>query len=157
MLACAGDDEWCVVSLRSAADRRAVATAIGHDGGDLDAALAAWFAERSPAQVTEALQAAGVPAGPMNRAGDVHDDPQLRLRNVLSDMAHPLFEHPLVTEAGPAHYRIIPPAPQNPAPLPGADTRRVCRDVLGLTADEVEALVADGVLFTAADRTGVGT
>ena len=156
VLACAGDDEWCVVSLRSEADRRAVATAIGHGAGDLDAALAAWVAERSPAEVTEALQAAGVPAGPMNRADDVHDDPQLRLRNVFSDMAHPLFEHPLVTEAGPAHYRSIPPAPQNPAPLPGADTRRICRDVLGMTADEVEGLIADGVLFTrSADRTGV--
>jgi crotonobetainyl-CoA:carnitine CoA-transferase CaiB-like acyl-CoA transferase len=149
VLACAGDDEWCVVSLRSEADRRAVALVVDGD-------LAAWVAARSPAEATEALQAAGVPVGPMNRPGDVHDDPQLRLRNVFSDMAHPLFEHPLVTEAGPAHYRIIPPAPQNPAPLPGADTRRVCRDVLGLTADEVEALVADGVLFTAADRTGVG-
>ena len=93
----------------------------------------------------------------MNRAGDVHDDPQLRLRNVFSDMAHPLFEHPLVTEAGPAHYRSIAPALQNPAPLPGADTRRICRDVLGMTDDEVEGLVADGQPFTAADRTGVGT
>ena len=141
--------------LRSEADRRTVATAIGHAAGDLDAALAAWAAARSPAEVTEALQAVGVPAGPMTRAGDVHDDPQLRLRNVLSDMAHPLFEQPLVTEAGPAMYRNIPPALQNPAPLPGADTRRVCRDVLGMPADEVEGLIADGVLFTAAatDRT----
>jgi len=150
VLACAGDDEWCVVSLRSQADRHAVASVVNGD-------LAAWAAQRSPAQVSEALQAAGVPAGPMNRAGDVHDDPQLRLRNVFSDMAHPLFEHPLVTEASPAHYRSIPPAPQNPAPLPGADTRRICRDVLGLTTDEVDGLIADGVLFTAADRTGVGT
>jgi crotonobetainyl-CoA:carnitine CoA-transferase CaiB-like acyl-CoA transferase len=159
VLACAGDDEWCVVSLRSEADRRAVASAIGHDAGDVEAALAAWVADRSPAEVAEALQAAGVPAGPMNRAGDVHDDPQLRLRKVFSDMAHPLFEQPLVTEAGPAPYRSIPPAPQNPAPLPGADTRRVCLDVLGMAADEIEDLIADGVLFTAgdADRTGVGT
>jgi len=91
----------------------------------------------------------------MNRAGDVHDDPQLRLRKVFSDMAHPLFEQPLVTEAGPAPYRGIPPAPQNPAPLPGADTHRICRDVLGMAADEIEGLIADGVLFT--ERSGVRT
>ncbi|HTY26648.1 MAG TPA: CoA transferase, partial [Mycobacterium sp.] len=114
VLGCAGDDEWCVVSLRSQADRAAVAALIGYPSGDFDAALAAWAAGRSPAEVTDALQAAGVPAGPMNRADDVHDDPQLRLRNVLADMPHPFFEHPLVTEAGPAPYRHIPPAAQNP-------------------------------------------
>ena len=160
VLACIGDDEWCVVSLRSQADRRAAATAIGHVAGDLDAALAAWVADRSPADAAQALQAAGVPAGPMNRTDDVYDDPQLRLRKVFSDMAHPLFEHPLVTEAGPAPYRGIPPAPQNPAPLPGADTRRICREVLGMSANEVEGLIADGVLFATSDdanRTGVGT
>ena len=31
VLACAGDDEWCVVSLRSEADRRAVASVVDGD------------------------------------------------------------------------------------------------------------------------------
>lgn len=155
VLACAGDDEWCVVSLRSAADRDAVAAVIRHESGELDAALAAWAAARSPAEVSDTMQAAGVAAGPMNRALDVHDHPQLVLRKVFSDMAHPLFEDPLVTEAGPAPYRNIPPAPQNPAPLPGADTARVCRDVLGLAPEEIERLIGDGVLFTAQEKTGV--
>ncbi|WP_167101248.1 CoA transferase [Mycobacterium sp. DL592] len=151
VLACAGDDEWCVVSLRSDDDRRSVASVTGCD-------LAAWAAQRSPAEAAAALQAAGVPAGPMNRASDIADDPQLQLRKVFSDMVHPLFEHPLPTEAGPAPYRYIPPALQNPAPLPGADTRRVCRDVLGMGEDQIDALIADGVLFTASDdRTGART
>ncbi|MCI4675715.1 CaiB/BaiF CoA transferase family protein [Candidatus Mycolicibacterium alkanivorans] len=159
ILACAGEDEWCVASLRSESDRRGIATAIGEGAGDLDAAVTSWAAERSPAEVAEALQAAGVPAGPMNRAEDVLEHPQLRLRNVFSDMAHPLFEHPLVTEAGPAPYRNIPPAAQNPAPLPGADSRRVCRVVLDMDDAEIDSLIADGVLFTAGDseRTGART
>ena len=101
-------------------------------------------------QAAEELQAAGVPAGPMYRATDLHDDPQLQLRNVFADMVHPLFDVPLPTEAGPAPYRHIPPAPQRPAPLPGADTRQVCRDVLGLADDDIEQLIADGVLFATA-------
>lgn len=143
VLPCAGDDEWCVVSIRSAADRQAIETVIGTEE------LAAWTRDLSPAQAAEALQAAGVPAGPMCRATDLQDDPQLRSRKVLSDMAHPLFDMPLTAEAGPALYRHIPPALQRPAPLPGADTRQVCRDVLGMTADDIDQLIADGVLFAA--------
>jgi crotonobetainyl-CoA:carnitine CoA-transferase CaiB-like acyl-CoA transferase len=152
VLPCAGDDEWCVVSVRSDADRQAIATLIG------PGELAAWVRDRSPLQAAEALQAAGVPAGPMYRPTDLHDDPQLRLRNVFSDMVHPLFDVPLPTEAGPAPYRHISPAPQRPAPLPGADTRQVCRDVLGMAGDDIEQLIADGVLFAPAadtETTGV--
>ncbi|MCX2929636.1 CoA transferase [Mycobacterium sp. CVI_P3] len=147
VLPCAGDDEWCVVSIRSDADRHAIATVTGQQE------LAAWIRDRPPIRAAEALQAAGVPAGPMNRAADLHDDPQLRSRKVFSDMAHPLFAVPLSTEAGPAPYRHIPSAPQRPAPLPGADTRQVCRDVLGMANGDIDQLIADGVLFTTAGDT----
>lgn len=142
---CAGDDEWCVVSIESEAERRTVADLTGRPG---PAGLPEWTRTRTPDEAAGLLQAAGVPAGPMNRAEEVYADPQLQLRNVFSDMAHPLFEVPLPTESGAAPYRHIPPAPQRPAPLPGADTRAICRDVLGLAADETERLIADGVLFS---------
>ena len=60
-------------------------------------------------------------------------------------------EHPLPTEAGPAPYRHIPPAPQRPAPLPGADTRQVCREVLAMDDTDIEGLITNGVLFSTAD------
>ncbi|OYN78449.1 CaiB/BaiF CoA transferase family protein [Mycolicibacterium sphagni] len=152
VLPCAGDDEWCVVSIRSDADRQTLATVVGQQE------LAAWTRDRSPLQAAEALQAAGVPAGPMNRAIDVREDPQLGSRNVFSDMIHPLMPAPLPTEAGPAPYRHIPTAPQRPAPLPGADTRQVCRDVLDMTDSDIDQLIADGVVFVpagSAETTGV--
>jgi crotonobetainyl-CoA:carnitine CoA-transferase CaiB-like acyl-CoA transferase len=62
-------------------------------------------------------------------------------------MAHPLFDHPLPAETGPAPFQHIPPAPQHPAPLPGQDTREVCRNLLGMTANETERLIRDRVLF----------
>lgn len=144
VLPCAGSDEWCVVSIRSAADRRAVAAVTG--GAD----LAGWASQRTPQLAAELLQAAGVAAGPMNRPDDVYDHPQLRWRGVLGDMAHPLFEAPLPAETGPAPFRNIPHSPQRPAPLPGADTERVCRDVLGMSPAEIGELIDAGVLFAAA-------
>lgn len=47
-----------------------------------------------------------------------------------------------------APYTGIPAAELRPAPMPGEQTRQICREVLGLTADEAERLIANGVLFT---------
>lgn len=141
VLPCAGDDEWCVVSLSSEGDRRAVADLVGEAG------LADWGAARTPQDAAERLQSAGVAAGPMLRPDDVYVHPQLQWRHVLTDMSHPLFDVPLPAESGPAPFLNIPPAPQRPAPLPGADTRWVCREVLGMPAEQTEQLIADGVLF----------
>jgi crotonobetainyl-CoA:carnitine CoA-transferase CaiB-like acyl-CoA transferase len=149
VLPCAGDDEWCVVSISSGADRQAIAAVTG------DVTLADWAALRTPQQVADRLQVAGVAAGPMYRPDDVYDHPQLRWRNVLTDMTHPLFDVPLPAETGPARFRNIPDAPQRPAPLPGADTWQVCRDVLGMTDQQTQELIAAGVMFAAEDREGV--
>lgn len=145
ILECAGDDEWCVVSVESPAQREVIDEVTG------GRALADWARSRTPQAVANELQAAGIAAGPMNRAADVHADPQLQLRKVFADMVHPAFELPLATESGPAPYRHIPPAPQRPAPLPGADTRRICREVLGMAPDEIDSLIAEGVLFISAE------
>jgi len=152
VLACAGDDEWCVVSLTAERDLRQLAVVIGVDErAQLIPALSRWARSRTPDEVAEQLQAAGVAAGPMNRADDVLNDPQLRSRGVLVEMTHPCFEVTLPSEAGPAPYRNIPPAPRRPAPLPGADTRLICRDLLAMDAGEIDRLIAEGVLFTPAE------
>ena len=70
-------------------------------------------------------------------------------------VVHPLFDVPLPAETGPAPFRNIPATPHRPAPLPGADTRRVCRDVLGMTEQQTQRLIDSGVLFAADDRQGV--
>ena len=161
---CDGDDEWCVVSIRTDADWRALTTVLGRppladdprfaDGAarsahrtELIAAISAWTRGRSPQQAAAVLQAAGVPAGPMNRAPDIPEDPQLAHRGVYRDMTHPLIDHVLPAETGPAPFRHIPPAAQRPAPVPGQDTREIAKNLLGLAPADVEALIADGVLF----------
>jgi crotonobetainyl-CoA:carnitine CoA-transferase CaiB-like acyl-CoA transferase len=150
---CDGDDEWCVISLRSDADRVEMAAAMGRDAlprdrAELIAAVAEWTSSRDKTAVAEALQHAGVPAAPMNRAVDVLADPQITFRKVFSEMTHPLFDAPMPTETGPAPYLHIAPAELRPAPMPGEHTREICQKLLALDADEIERLIADGVLFT---------
>ena len=119
------------------------------------ATLADWAARHTPQEVADRLQAAGVAAGPMYRPDEVYSTSAAALAKRLGRMVHPLFEVPLPAETGPAPFRNIPASPQRPAPLPGADTRRICRDVLGMTEQHTAQLMAAGVLFDAEDRQGV--
>src|ERR1700720_1334214 len=82
---CAGDDEWCVVSIRSAADREALAGVLGRtelpvSPRELADVVSSWTATRDKGVVTRLLQRAGVPSAPMNRAVDVLEDPQVEFR-----------------------------------------------------------------------------
>ena len=161
---CAGDDEWCAISIGSDEEWRCAATLLDHpewvedrrfataesrlaNRGELVELLSAWTRTRTPMRAAELLQSYGVAAGPMQRPPDILDDRQLIARKLFSDMVHPLIERPLPAETGPAPFQHIPPAPQRPAPLPGQDTREICRRVLGMGDDETERLIGDRVLF----------
>ena len=80
---------------------------------------AAWAAphvtQHDKADITEILQRAGIPAGPMNRAVDVPTDPQVAFRQLYTDMTHPLFDAPMLSETRPAPYTGVPAADLRPA------------------------------------------
>jgi crotonobetainyl-CoA:carnitine CoA-transferase CaiB-like acyl-CoA transferase len=140
--ACAGDDEWCVISCRSDNDRAALAGVIGNTD------MSQWTAARDKGAVADLLQQAGVPAAPMYRAVDVLSDPQVTFRKLFTDMVHPLFDDPMPSETGPAPYTNIPPVEFRPAPTPGQHTREIAQKVLALDAQEIDRLIAEAVLFT---------
>ena len=126
--------------------------ALPRDRAELIAAVSEWTPSRDKTDVADALQRAGVPAAPMNRAVDVLADPQITFRKVFSDMAHPLFDAPMPSETGPAPYLHIPPAELRPAPMPGEHTREICQKLLAMDAEETDRLIAEGVMFTAPTR-----
>jgi crotonobetainyl-CoA:carnitine CoA-transferase CaiB-like acyl-CoA transferase len=153
---CEGDDEWCVISIRSDDDHSALATVMGRrelprDRAGLGAAVSEWTAVRDKTAVAVLLQHAGVPAAPMNRAVDVLADSQLHHRNLFTDMVHPLFDAAMPAETGPAPYRHIPRADLRPAPMPGEHTREICQQLLAMEPEETARLIADGVLFASTE------
>ncbi|OBK10334.1 CaiB/BaiF CoA transferase family protein [Mycobacterium asiaticum] len=149
---CAGDDEWCVISIDSDEAWRGIAAVIERPelsrAGVVDA-LREWTRTRTPLQVAQTLQDAGIAAGPMNRPPDVLEDPQLIHRQLFQEMTHPLIARSLPAETGPAPFRHIPRAPQRPAPQPGQDTREICGQLLGMSPEEIERLITEKVLFAA--------
>jgi crotonobetainyl-CoA:carnitine CoA-transferase CaiB-like acyl-CoA transferase len=161
---CAGDDEWCVISIRDDHDWRVVTMATGQPDladdprwataesrwarrEEIHEMVSRWTRVRSTTTLAQLLQRMGVPAGPMNRAQDVLGDPQVLQRGLYVDMVHPLLDAPLPSETGPAPYRHIPCADLRPAPMLGEHTRDICRRVLALDSGEIERLIEDGVLF----------
>jgi crotonobetainyl-CoA:carnitine CoA-transferase CaiB-like acyl-CoA transferase len=160
---CAGDDEWCVVTVRGSADFVALAKVIGRpdlaaDGRfgtpetrvtgrlELDAALTSWTAGRSPRDVAATLQGAGVPAGMMQRVVDLPHDQHLRERRFFRTMTHPLIPEAMPTENHPALFGHIADAPLEPAPLLGQQSREALHELLGLSHDPIEELITSGVV-----------
>ncbi|WP_331244926.1 CoA transferase [Mycobacterium colombiense] len=157
---CAGDDEWCVIDVRDDADwqQLVAVTGIGEkphwatyagreiDRSEIETALAAWTSCHDPMRVEDILQAAGVPAAAMLRLPDHLTHPHLRARNSFRTLDHPLLSRPLPTSARIARFSSIPDPPLNPAPMPGEHTREICTSLLRLKPDEIDRLVAAGVL-----------
>jgi crotonobetainyl-CoA:carnitine CoA-transferase CaiB-like acyl-CoA transferase len=92
-----------------------------------------------------ALEAVGVPAGPINSLDSVFDDPQVRARGMQIELPHPvagtvsLVANPLRLSETPVSYRSAPP------PL-GAQTQEVLAERLGMQAVDIAALRAKGII-----------
>jgi crotonobetainyl-CoA:carnitine CoA-transferase CaiB-like acyl-CoA transferase len=113
--------------------------------GELVDRLAAVFRTRPRGAWVDALDAAGVPCGPINDLAQVFDDPQVRHRGLRIDVPHPTAGTvPLV--ACPLRLSETSVESYAAPPLLGEHTREVLRDVAGLTEDEIAALTRCGVV-----------
>ncbi|MDO9398531.1 MAG: CoA transferase, partial [Herbiconiux sp.] len=159
----AGDDEWVVVDVRDTPEFRALATAIGHpewnddaslatrDGRlaratELEHALAAWTRLHTPTEVERTLQTAGVPAGRMVRVVDLEHDEHCAGRGLLGALPQPQFAEPLTTFLAEARSTSGLSPLLTAAPLQGEHTVEIAVELLDLEPDQIDALVAEGVL-----------
>ncbi|MFU2050337.1 CaiB/BaiF CoA transferase family protein [Bordetella hinzii] len=85
------------------------------------------------------LEAAGVPAGPINTLDQVYEDPQVLARGMKRELPHalagsvPIAASPLKLSDTPVEYR-------RPAPMLGEHTRQILSERLGLSDEEIQAL-----------------
>lgn len=159
---CAGDDAWVAVSAVDDDEWRALVAEIGASLGPwaaagvgeravaahaIDAAISAWTQALTPAAAAARLQGAGVTAFPVMTNHMLVEDPHLRERGFMvtwdqTDVG------PIEFPGFPVHFETITPRLRT-CPGLGADNHAVLHERLGLSADEVDALMAEGVL---ADR-----
>ena len=145
---CAGDDEWCVVSIRGEADRSAMLSVTG--GED----IGTWLAGQDSRAAMEALQAAGVPAGAMLRVSELPEFDYYVERGSFRGVIHPHRSEPHFAETAPVRSQRMPDPPEIPAPLPGEHTEEVVREILGFDHARIQELIANGALeqFAMPDR-----
>jgi len=157
---CAGEDRWVAIAARSdgqwlalcqvlglgrLAAREDLATLPGRLAAvdEVEAAVAAATATRDHWEVASALEAAGVPASPVEDVGDlVARDPMAN--GFLEEIQHPagvsmLLQHEPITWNG---ERL----PIQRAPFMGEHTVEILGSLLGMSVEDVATLVAEGVL-----------
>ena len=93
------------------------------------------------------LSAAGIASAPVQTAPEVVVDPHLEGRNMLVEMERSDgVERPVLIPGNPVKLSKVAEGPEQRVPWLGEHTRAVLTDELGLDADAIDALVADGVI-----------
>jgi crotonobetainyl-CoA:carnitine CoA-transferase CaiB-like acyl-CoA transferase len=112
---------------------------------ELEAILARWTRTFPKQELADALQAAGVPAAPVNSGRDVASDPVLADTGFIRELEHP--------EAGRHAYPGLsynlartPGGIARAAPCFGEHNEFVLRDILGLTGEHVTRLQQAGAI-----------
>lgn len=163
--ACAGQDQWCTVSVHDDEEWAALCGAIGrpelasdprfatnaarmanHDA--IDAIIAKWMAGVEKFAAMDRLQAAGVRAGAVFDARDMHLDRHAKARGFLEKLDFPpqrgIGTRPLIGR--PWRLSRTPLTIREPAPELGGDNRALLQGLLGMGDQEYDALEAAGVI-----------
>ncbi|NNJ74970.1 MAG: CoA transferase [Anderseniella sp.] len=106
---------------------------------DLAAALAPYFKPDTTQHWLEALEAAGVPAGPVLSIDEMHADPQTIARDMVPEVDHTVAGT-VKTIGAPVKFHGTPAGVKRPAPLLGEHTEEVLAEA-GFSAEEIEAVL----------------
>lgn len=159
---CRGTDSWCAIAVRDDDEWKHFCGALGNPDwtrspkfstlverlrnvDELDQMVEKWTRERTPGEVMQVLQGAGVPAGPVQNAQDYWNDPHLRARNAVVAVDHPCMGARLYL-SNPIRMSGTPAKPKVRAPLLGEHTEEICREVLGLPPTQIQQLIDEHVL-----------
>jgi crotonobetainyl-CoA:carnitine CoA-transferase CaiB-like acyl-CoA transferase len=102
------------------------------------------FLRRTTAEWLQALEAAGVPNGPINDLAQVFAEPQVKARGIRIELEH-AAAGPLPMVASPMRFSGTPLEYQAAPPLLGQHTDQVLRDLLEMSPADIARLRADGV------------
>jgi crotonobetainyl-CoA:carnitine CoA-transferase CaiB-like acyl-CoA transferase len=162
---CLGQDEWVTIAVRDDRDWEAFCQALGQPSlaGDsrfahptarhghqdeLDEIISRWTSTQSQYQVMEALQSAGVPAGPVLNAKALLADPQYRARGFFQPADHAdetgLGRKEYVGRGWSLSESLINPI--RPAPMLGEANDYVLSRMLCLNDEEIQRLKDAGTV-----------
>ena len=159
---CRGDDAWVSIAVEDDGAWTRLVAALGDVPwareprfaalagrrahlAELDARLAEWTRERTGWEATEILQRAGVAAFPVYGLDEQAADPHFQARGLMARPEHPRIG-PMQVYAHPIKLGATPGGVTATAPMLGEHNDHVFRELLGLSAVEIERLRAEGVI-----------
>ncbi len=154
---CAGDNAWVALAVETHEQWEALCRLLGradllprttHEERDafvVREAIEVWTSARDRDEAANALQDAGIPAGPVLSPAEMFNHDQVQARGMYEPVEHPLYRT--------LDYARMPLLFRNHlqiegdmhAPLFGEHNRYVFEDILGLAPEEVDELYAAGV------------
>lgn len=160
---CRGDDRWCVVCVENDEDWRRLQTAMGQPAWaaddrfanaasridhieELESKMAEWTTAQEDYAVMERCQRAGLSAGVVQTAEDLYlHDPQLAARAFFEEIPH--FKKGVVIASGiPMGLTGTPGHSSHSGSSVGHDNRYVFREILGLSASEMQRYIEAGAI-----------
>ena len=157
------DDKWMVIAANAdnvfgrlceamgqpglATDERfATHLARGENQVELEGIVADWARQHDAPEIDRILNDAGVICGPIYTIADIFEDPQFQARDMLLEHVDPEFG----AYIGPG---IVPKLSETPGAVrwsapweQGSHNAEIYGELLGLSADELDALRAEGVI-----------
>ena len=157
------EDRWCAIAVFDDAQWVAMVEAMGspawtkderfgsHAGrkqheDEIDAKIGEWTSGRTAEEVLVAMQAHGVPAGVVQNARDMLEDEHLKARGYYVYLDHP--EAGVTAYDGPP-FRLskTPGVLRSPAPLLGQHNELVCKEILGMSDEEIAEALIEQALY----------
>ncbi|MGI6286433.1 CoA transferase [Neomoorella humiferrea] len=106
--------------------------------------LCSIFSEYTSEEALAVMEAAGVPCGPLQDVGQVFHDPQIRHREMVLPIEHPVAGS-LWMAGTPLKLSRTPGKIARPAPTLGQDTYAILRE-MGYSESQLKELEAEGVI-----------
>ncbi len=159
---CLGEDKWVTIAVACEEEWDALRRVVGdsrlederfadpysrwQNQEDLNQLIGEWTSSHSQEEVTQALQKVGVAAMPALDGPALVQDAHLRERGVLEPLQHPAIGETL-TVGPPWKFSRTPAQVRRPGPLLGEHNQYVLGELLGMSGEEIERLVAEEVVY----------